>query len=69
MVCFDPGHIAFDAACVLTILCTDKFWHPHRHTGGYHELLLGPEKDEVIGAVRDWVLARSGSSTPVSAKL
>jgi hypothetical protein len=27
--------------------------------GGYHELLLGPEKDVVISAMIDWILAHS----------
>ncbi len=39
---------------------------PLTRAGGYHELLLGPEKDEVIGAVRDWILAHAAAP---SAKL
>jgi len=27
--------------------------------GGYHELLLGPEKDEVITLVTEWILAHA----------
>ena len=29
--------------------------------GGYHELIMGPEKEQVIVMVRDWILARSGN--------
>lgn len=29
------------------------------HAGGYHELLLGPEKDEVITLVTEWILAHA----------
>lgn len=32
-------------------------------TGGYHELIMGPEKEQVIAMVRDWILARSGNTT------
>lgn len=28
--------------------------------GGYHELIMGPEKEQVIAMVRDWILARAG---------
>ena len=31
--------------------------------GGYHELIMGPEKEQVIALVRDWILARSRTST------
>ncbi|KAL3161797.1 hypothetical protein ABBQ38_008889 [Trebouxia sp. C0009 RCD-2024] len=31
--------------------------------GGYHELIMGPEKEQVIAMVRDWILARSGTNT------
>lgn len=31
--------------------------------GGYHELIMGPEKEQVIAMVRDWMLARSGKNT------
>ena len=32
-------------------------------SGGYHELIMGPEKEQVIAMVRDWVLARSSKNT------
>ena len=31
--------------------------------GGYHELIMGPEKEQVIAMVKDWILARSGRNT------
>lgn len=31
--------------------------------GGYHELIMGPEKEQVIAMVRDWILAQSGRNT------
>lgn len=34
----------------------------HLVAGGYHEVLLGPQKDELIEGIADWILARS--STP-----
>ena len=33
-------------------------------TGGYHELLLGPEKDDVVVAIRDWLLTHSPTAGP-----
>lgn len=31
--------------------------------GGYHELIMGPEKEQVIAMVRDWILERSGKNS------
>ena len=31
--------------------------------GGYHELIMGPEKEQVIPMVRDWILAHAGTNT------
>lgn len=31
--------------------------------GGYHELIMGPEKEQVIAMVKDWILARPGRNT------
>ena len=30
--------------------------------GGYHELIMGPEKEQVIPMVIDWILAHAGTS-------
>lgn len=30
--------------------------------GGYHELLMGPEKEEVIPLVREWILTHSSTN-------
>ena len=32
-------------------------------SGGYHELLMGPEKEDVISLVKDWMLSHSGTSS------
>ena len=34
---------------------------------GFHELLLGPEKEDVFGAVRDWILTHA--ARPAAMKL
>ncbi|KAA6420475.1 MAG: alpha beta hydrolase, partial [Trebouxia sp. A1-2] len=30
--------------------------------GGYHELIMGPEKEQVIPMVREWILAHAGTT-------
>ena len=33
----------------------------HEVEGGYHELLMGPEKEGVMSLVQDWILSRATS--------
>lgn len=30
--------------------------------GGYHELIMGPEKEQVIPMIIDWILAHAGTN-------
>lgn len=31
--------------------------------GGYHELLMGPEKEDVLHKTTDWILQRASSAS------
>ncbi len=42
--------------------CQSKDITLNEMPGGYHELIMGPEKEQVIPMVREWILAHAGSS-------
>ena len=37
------------------------------HTGGFHEMLKGPEKVEVLECIVKWILAHSNASVEATA--
>lgn len=55
-------------------LCRRQFGVPRRServgqlfpAGGFHELLLGPEKDEVIDLVSTWIMQHSRPVAPIA---
>lgn len=54
---------------LLVAECSSADKSVHIVAGGYHELLLGPEKEEVIAMITDWLLQHSlpkSSQTPAS---
>lgn len=55
-VTYEPATKKFYEAAVG---CKDKVYTSVQ--GGYHEILLGPEKESTIEAIGDWILARSPS--------
>ncbi len=42
--------------------CQSKDITLNEMPGGYHELLMGPEKEQVIPMVREWILAHAGTT-------
>ena len=56
-----PCHLdcSWQAVRRLTETCHSKDVTLTEMPGGYHELIMGPEKEQVIPMVRDWILAHA----------
>ncbi len=42
--------------------CQSKDITLNEMPGGYHELIMGPEKEQVVPMVREWILAHAGTT-------